>query len=45
MFILSVQVVRPILNAPIETFANEPGVTRNVNRYGAVWTLGVRARF
>ena len=36
---------RNILNEPIEGFANEPGIMRVVNRYGAAWTIGVRGRF
>jgi len=36
---------RNILNSPIETFSNEPGRMRVVNRYGAAWTIGVRGRF
>ncbi len=36
---------RNILNAPIETYSNEPGLMRAVNRYGAAWTVGVRGRF
>jgi iron complex outermembrane receptor protein len=36
---------RNILNSPIETFSNEPGRMRAVNRYGAAWTVGVRGRF
>ena len=36
---------RNILNEPIEQFANEPGLMRVVNRYGAAWTIGVRGRW
>jgi outer membrane receptor protein involved in Fe transport len=36
---------RNILNSPIETFANEPGLMRQKFVYGAAWTIGVRARF
>ncbi len=36
---------RNILNEPIEGFANEPGLMRVVNRYGAAWTIGVRGRW
>jgi iron complex outermembrane recepter protein len=36
---------RNILNEPIEGFANEPGIMRVVNRYGAAWTVGVRGRW
>ena len=36
---------RNILNSPIETYSNTPGLMRAVNRYGAAWTIGVRGRF
>lgn len=36
---------RNILNEPIEGFANQPGIMRVVNRYGAAWTVGVRGRW
>lgn len=36
---------RNILNWPIETYSNTPGLMRAVNRYGAAWTVGVRGRF
>jgi TonB-dependent receptor len=36
---------RNILNAPISSYTNEPGLVRVINRYGAAWTLGVRGRF
>ena len=36
---------RNILNEPIATFANSPGLLRVINRYGASWTFGVRGRF
>jgi iron complex outermembrane recepter protein len=36
---------RNIFNEPIEGFANEPGLMRVVNRYGAAWTIGVRGRW
>jgi len=36
---------RNILNSPIETYSNTPGLMRAVNRYGAAWTVGVRGRF
>lgn len=36
---------RNILNEPIRTFSNTPGLLRVVNRYGASWTVGVRGRW
>jgi hypothetical protein len=36
---------RNILNAPIATYSNGPGLLRAFNRYGAAWTVGVRGRF
>ncbi|MDO8541358.1 MAG: TonB-dependent receptor [Opitutaceae bacterium] len=36
---------RNILNSPIRGFVNEPGLLRNNQFYGAVWTVGVRGRF
>ena len=36
---------RNILNSPIETYSNTPGLMRVVNRYGAAWTVGLRGRF
>ncbi len=36
---------RNILNSPIATYSNTPGLLRVVNRYGAAWTVGVRGRF
>jgi iron complex outermembrane receptor protein len=36
---------RNILNEPIRTFSNGPGLLRAINRYGASWTVGVRGRW
>ncbi len=36
---------RNILNEPIRTYSNEPGLVRAFNRYGASWTVGVRGRW
>jgi TonB-dependent receptor len=36
---------RNILNEPIRTYSNEPGLLRAFNRYGASWTVGVRGRW
>ena len=36
---------RNILNAPISTYSNTPGLLRAINHYGASWTIGVRGRF
>jgi iron complex outermembrane receptor protein len=36
---------RNILNGPIATYSNTPGLLRAVNRYGASWTVGVRGRW
>jgi len=36
---------RNILNAPIRTYSNTPGLLRAINHYGASWTVGVRGRF
>jgi len=36
---------RNILNSPIRTYSNEPGILRVINRYGAAWTIGVRGKF
>ena len=36
---------RNILNSPIRGYVNEPGILRNNQFYGAVWTVGVRGRF
>jgi outer membrane receptor protein involved in Fe transport len=36
---------RNILNEPIRTYANAPGLLRVINHYGASWTVGVRGRF
>ncbi len=36
---------RNILNSPIETYSNTPGLMRAINRYGASWTVGVRGRW
>ncbi len=36
---------RNIFNEPIAGFANEPGILRVINRYGAAWTVGVRGRW
>jgi iron complex outermembrane receptor protein len=36
---------RNILNEPIRTYANSPGLLRVINHYGASWTIGVRGRF
>jgi TonB-dependent receptor len=36
---------RNILNGPIRTYSNTPGLLRAINRYGASWTVGVRGRF
>ena len=36
---------RNILNGPIATYSNTPGLLHAVNRYGASWTVGVRGRF
>ena len=37
--------MRNILNEPIRTYSNEPGLLRAYNRYGASWTVGVRGRW
>ena len=36
---------RNILNGPIATYSNTPGLLRAINHYGASWTVGARARF
>lgn len=36
---------RNIFNEPISGYANEPGLMRVVNRYGAAWTVGIRGRW
>ncbi len=36
---------RNILNSPIRTYSNGPGLLRAINRYGAAWTIGVRGKF
>lgn len=36
---------RNILNSPIRTYANTPGLLRVINHYGPSWTVGVRGRF
>ena len=36
---------RNILNSPIRGYTNEPGILRVNQKYGAVWTVGVRGRF
>lgn len=36
---------RNILNEPIRTYSNTPGLLRAYNRYGASWTIGVRGRW
>ena len=36
---------RNILDSPISSYANEPGLLRTHFNYGAVWTVGVRGRF
>ena len=36
---------RNILNSPIRSYVNEPGMLRTNFLYGPVWTLGVRGRF
>jgi TonB-dependent receptor len=36
---------RNILNGPIATYSNTPGLLRAINRYGASWTIGVRGKF
>lgn len=36
---------RNILNEPIRTYSNTPGLLRAINRYGASWTAGVRGRW
>ena len=36
---------RNILDSPISSYVNEPGLLRTNFSYGAVWTLGVRGRF
>jgi TonB-dependent receptor len=36
---------RNILNEPIRTYSNTPGLLRAYNRYGASWTMGVRGRW
>jgi TonB-dependent receptor len=36
---------RNILNEPIRTYANSPGLLRAFNRYGASWTVGLRGRW
>ncbi len=36
---------RNILNSPIRSYVNEPGLMRTNFYYGAVWTLGVRGRW
>ncbi|MEO6246949.1 MAG: TonB-dependent receptor [Opitutaceae bacterium] len=36
---------RNILNGPIATYSNTPGLLRAINHYGASWTIGVRGKF
>jgi TonB-dependent receptor len=36
---------RNILNSPIRSYVNEPGILRTNFLYGPVWTIGVRGRF
>ncbi|MGH7957885.1 MAG: TonB-dependent receptor domain-containing protein [Opitutaceae bacterium] len=36
---------RNILNEPIRTYSNGPGLLRVINHYGASWTVGVRGRW
>ncbi|HUR56086.1 MAG TPA: TonB-dependent receptor [Opitutaceae bacterium] len=36
---------RNILNEPIRTYSNTPGLLRVINHYGASWTVGVRGRW
>jgi iron complex outermembrane recepter protein len=36
---------RNILNSPIATYSNEPGLLRSSARFGPAWTIGVRGRF
>ncbi|MDP3071659.1 MAG: TonB-dependent receptor [Opitutaceae bacterium] len=36
---------RNVLNSPIRTYVNEPGLMRTNFFYGPVWTLGVRGRW
>jgi len=36
---------RNILNSPIRTYSNTPGLLRAINHYGAAWTIGVRGRW
>jgi iron complex outermembrane recepter protein len=36
---------RNILNGPIATYSNTPGLLRAINHYGASWTAGVRGRW
>ena len=36
---------RNILNEPIRTYSNGPGLLRAINHYGASWTVSVRGRF
>ncbi len=36
---------RNLLNEPIRTYSNSPGLLRAFNRYGASWTVGVRGRW
>ncbi len=36
---------RNILNEPIRTYSNSPGLLRAINHYGASWTIGVRGRW
>ena len=36
---------RNILNEPIRTYSNNPGLLRAFNRYGASWTVGIRGRW
>ncbi|PAW82894.1 MAG: hypothetical protein B9S27_01875 [Opitutia bacterium Tous-C8FEB] len=36
---------RNLLNEPIRTYSNTPGLLRAYNRYGASWTMGIRGRW
>ena len=36
---------RNILNSPIATYSNEPGLLRNAMKYGPAWTIGIRGRW
>ena len=36
---------RNVLNSPIRSYVNEPGLLRTNFYYGAVWTVGVRGRW